>query len=352
MSLSGLNTHWRMRWFHTAVILIIIYLVLWAFSSLAGILVPGFLIAFLLKPIVDRFEAKGWSRPISAIVALFSVTIVIVAAGFLLLPNLVEQFAGLQERKGELLIIAKDQMHNLREFSIRYIPEDKVTEFQKEGQKWVENNLGALLTYLPAIAGFLFSWISNFMFALVVAFLLLEDSTRLTRFFLGLVPNRYFELVLRLQNQLGEQLGGYLRGQSMDCLANGILYAIGLSIMGVPAGVAAGLIAGLFNAIPYAGPVIGMALCFLVDLSNPGSNLVWWAIPLMFIVVQVLDNIAIYPLTVGKSLKLSPLAVILAILFGGKAAGVLGILLAVPLLAMALSSFTIFHRSLKAYRIL
>jgi len=155
-----------------------------------------------------------------------------------------------------------------------------------------------------------------------------------------------------MMHQIGVQLGGYLRGQAMDCLINGALYVLGLSLLGVKGAVLIGIFAGLMNAVPYVGPIVGAIPGMISLMMDPTASMPWWSVAVLFAAVHLVDNAVIYPMTVGKSLNLPPFAVILGILFGGTIAGIPGMFLTVPLLGIIKQTFTILHSSLKSYRII
>jgi predicted PurR-regulated permease PerM len=126
------------------------------------------------------------------------------------------------------------------------------------------------------------------------------------------------------------QLGGYLRGQFLDAMIIGLLSIIALWILGVKYFVLIGIFAGLANMIPYVGPLAGMIMAASVVLLNDGSGEdIAWVIG-AFAIIQLIDNVLVQPLVLGKSVNLHPLVIIFAIITGGQFFGIIGMLVAIP----------------------
>jgi predicted PurR-regulated permease PerM len=168
---------------------------------------------------------------------------------------------------------------------------------------------------------------------------------------MNIIPNRYFEMTLRLLYRVQTQTSDYVRGQSLDSLANAVLISGALWILGVPYSLVIGCFAGLANAIPLVGPLVGglaaVLLCLLGATTTP-----WWLVAGVLFAIHMFDNLFIYPRTVGGSLDLPAWIVILGIAVGGQLAGVLGMLVAVPTIGLLRGFILELYASLKGYRIL
>src|SRR5215472_12526572 len=161
------------------------------------------------------------------------------------------------------------------------------------------------------------------------------DNGQIRRYFIGLVPNRYFELTLTLLDRLDNAIGKYLRGTLMECALVGLTLFLGLILLGVPLGVATalGLICGLVNAIPMLGTVIALVICLGAALIAenlepliPGldpNNLPLYVIILVGI-THVLDDVVFQPFVLGSAVSIHPLMVIVAIIGGSLIMGLWG----------------------------
>jgi predicted PurR-regulated permease PerM len=137
-----------------------------------------------------------------------------------------------------------------------------------------------------------------------------------------------------LVRDVGRTLGGYVRGQLKVSLILACLYSIGYAIAGVPFWLLLGFISGAVNVIPFVGSLIGVGLTAFATLLNNGTMWNYLGILITFVIVQGLEGFWITPRILGRRVGLSPLYVFLAVLIGGVMFGPVGVLLAVPVLAV------------------
>ena len=143
------------------------------------------------------------------------------------------------------------------------------------------------------------------------------DNGQIRRYFIGLVPNRYFELSLTLLDRLDKAIGKYLRGTALECLLVGLTFGLGLILLGIPVGIAVaiGVVSGLVNAIPFLGTVIGLVVGLgyaliaenikpLIPGLNP-NNLALYVLILVGI-AHVLDNVVFQPFVLGSAVNIHP----------------------------------------------
>lgn len=168
---------------------------------------------------------------------------------------------------------------------------------------------------------------------LIVYYLLLEGP-RLVAGVDGLVPPRHRDLARHLAREVHQRMGGYVRGQLAVALAMSLLQGVGFAVLGVPYAWLLGLVAGLSNAIPYSPYVTALP----VALVLAGLQGFTWGklagVALLFIGIQKAEAFYFTPVWVGRATKLHPLEVLLALLSFGSAFGVLGLVLAVPLMIL------------------
>ena len=189
------------------------------------------------------------------------------------------------------------------------------------------------------------------------------DNGQMRRYFVSLVPNRYFELSLTVLDMLDEAIGKYLRGTIMECSLVGGTLAIGLILLGIPMSVALaiGFVSGMANAIPFLGPAIGLVIALAYSLIAesitpliPGlssQDLALYVVALVGI-AHVLDNIVYQPIVLGNAVNLHPLVVIIAIIGGSELMGVWGMLLAIPTVVVVKTAVETLFRELNDYRII
>jgi predicted PurR-regulated permease PerM len=168
----------------------------------------------------------------------------------------------------------------------------------------------------------------------MITFLLLQDGPRFFYKVVQAVPNRYFELIHRLIKRIDEQLGSYIRGILVVAFCVGNVATVGLWLCGMKFFFIVGPTMGLLNIIPIFGPLIGMGMAAVAMVLQTGEVSSIVGPILVGIIAQVLDNVAFTPIAVSRSVDLHPLLVLLATLTGGELFGLVGLLLAVPAMAM------------------
>jgi predicted PurR-regulated permease PerM len=213
----------------------------------------------------------------------------------------------------------------------------------------------------PAAAGEGSSWEPWILAPLIFIFLGF-DNGQIRRYFIGLVPNRYFELSLTLLDRLDNAIGKYLRGTLMECALVGLTLCLGLVLLGTPVGIAVtiGLVCGLVNAIPMLGTIIALVICLSYALIAenlepliPGldsKNLPFYVMILVGI-TRVLDDVVFQPFVLGSAVSIHPLVVIVAIIGGSLIMGLWGMLFAIPTVVVVKTAVETLFKELKDYRI-
>jgi hypothetical protein len=151
-----------------------------------------------------------------------------------------------------------------------------------------------------------------------------------------LVPRRFIETYTRISGNMDEVLGEFLRGQLMVMMIMGLVYGLGLMLVGLDSGFAIGMIAGILVFIPYLGAFTGLLLATVAALLQYGSwqgLLMVWAV---FGVGQFLESFFITPKIVGDRIGLSPFWVIFSLMAFGQLMGFVGMLAGLPLAAVTL----------------
>lgn len=201
------------------------------------------------------------------------------------------------------------------------------------------------------------------MLAPIIFLFLGFDNGQMRRYFIGLVPNRYFELSLTVMDMLDDAIGRYLRGTLAECALVGLTLTLGFFLLGIPFGIAVaiGVISGLVNAIPFLGTIIGLIIGLGYALIAEGvsplipglnsSDLALYVL-LLVILAHILDNVVFQPFVLGHAVNLHPLVVVIAILGGSLLMGLWGMLFAIPAVVVLKTAVETLLRELKAYRII
>jgi predicted PurR-regulated permease PerM len=189
------------------------------------------------------------------------------------------------------------------------------------------------------------------------------DNGQIRRFFISLIPNRYFELSLTVLDRLDDAIGRYLRGTLMECFLVGLTLTLGLILLGIPLGIAVaiGVVSGLLNAIPFLGAVIALVIgvCYALIAENvrpliPGLNpndLALYVV-ILVVLVHILDDVVFQPFVLGSAVNIHPLVVVIAIIGGSLIMGLWGMLFAIPTVVVIKTAVATFFKELKDYRII
>ncbi len=205
----------------------------------------------------------------------------------------------------------------------------------------------------PGLIGQLLSGLTFIIIVPLVLFFFLAEGKRIKHGVIELVPNRYFELVLNLLYRIDLQLGGYMRGMVLSVMIVSLLSITLLYIIGIEQFLVIGLLAGLANVIPYLGPLIGIIAGVIAAVLQYSalSVAVVFPVVVVFLIVQVIDNVFVAPVVVARSVNLHPLIVIFAVLAGSELFGAVGMLLAVPATAVIKVSVQTIYEALQSYSV-
>jgi predicted PurR-regulated permease PerM len=159
-------------------------------------------------------------------------------------------------------------------------------------------------------------------------FMLLEGPDWMNRIY-GVLPAKQEPRWRRIGHDVYRTVGGYVTGNLLISLIAGVASGLVIWIAGVPFAVALGLLVALLDLIPLAGATIAAVLVVLVAIASKGATAAI-IIGVFFVIYQQLENHVIQPVVYGRTVQLSPLAVLVSVLIGAQIAGVLGALAAIP----------------------
>jgi len=170
--------------------------------------------------------------------------------------------------------------------------------------------------------------------ALFLVFFFLRDSDRVTGLLRSLVPRGAADSVEVMARRAFEAVEGFMRGTTIIALIDAICITVGLLILGVPGAIGLGALVFVGAYVPYLGAFLSGAVAILVALADCGFVIALWALGVV-VAVQLLEGHVLQPVIQSRTVQMHPAAVLLAITAGASVAGILGMLLAVPLTAAA-----------------
>lgn len=336
-------------------LLLIAIIVLALLIILGPVLQPFYIaaiIAYLSNPLVDRLQK--WRIPrILGVVIVFCVMIsLLVILGFIFIPLITEQINLLINK---LPLFFNWLQHialpwiNLKLGNSMQLNMQNLNVAVMEGIRNHQDIVGKILTTITSSSFTLIAILFQLMLIPVVTFYLLRDWNTLLNNFRRILPRKIEPTVTVLARRYNNVLRAFLRGQLLVMLILGVIYFLGLWIIGLQFALLIGMIAGLLSIVPYLGFITGL-VCALIAAYyqfHTLSSLV--SVLVVFISGQCIESMLLTPLLVGDSIGLHPVAVIFAVLTGGYFFGFIGALIALPVAAaiMVLMRFglTKYYRS-------
>ncbi|RIV18897.1 AI-2E family transporter [Alicyclobacillaceae bacterium I2511] len=314
-------------------------------SLIYVVLIPflvSLVITYLLQPVVQMLVHRRVPRGIAILIIYFTFVVGALIAILQAIPVVSFQVTQLTQHLPSLIAQADGWMTALTAHK-RYLPDAL--------RLGVESALSQLEHNAASYVANLFSMLSNTVSAIFVAFVIpfvafymLKDARVMGRAVVRLFPVKYRVEVKKILSGIDETLGSYVRGQLLVMLSVGILTYAGFLIIRMPYAFLLSLFLGMMDIIPYLGPFIGAAPAVILAFSV-GPQMVLKVL-LVNVIVQQLEGNLLSPAIMGKTLHLHPLAIVASVLIGGEMGGILGMVCAVPLLAVVKVTWT----SISQYR--
>ena len=315
----------------------------WSIWILAPVLVPfafAAILGWLGDPMVDRLQARGIGRHTAVILVFSAIVLVLVIALLLLIPLLEQQISTLIDSIpryrdwffGTVVPWLESRVH----FQLHtWLDMDHLLALLRDHWQSAGGVAAVVLGYVSSSSFTVIGWLVNIVLLPVLTFFFLRDWDLIVGRVGSLVPRDHYQTVRRLALESNAVLGGFLRGQLMVMLILGIIYGIGLWIVGLDLGILIGLIGGVLTFVPYLGPASIIVLGGLAALVQFGDWQHLVGVAVVFSIGQTVESYWLTPKLVGDRIGLHPMAVIFAVMAGGALFGFLGMLLALPVAAVA-----------------
>jgi predicted PurR-regulated permease PerM len=286
-------------------------------------------VVYLLNPLVSLLNRRGLRRGFAvAVIYLAFVAVVGVGLSFLI-PVISHQITAFIDK---LPNYVEDATQAINRFAARRHSNFRIHLTTKQIQDYIVNNRGAIVGVLGGVKSFAFGLIHvliTVVIGTVLSVYILLDLPKIQASIRSMMPERRRDEIIGLAEKIGGALGGFFRGQLLVALFVGIASAIGLTLVKIPFAAVVGLIAGVFNLVPLIGPFIGAIPAVILGLlSGDPIRALWGALVLLG--VQQIDNHIISPNVMGRTVKLHPITVMLALLAAGTLFGLFGMLLIIP----------------------
>jgi predicted PurR-regulated permease PerM len=318
--------------------LIVVIAIFWLLKPILLPFVAGLAIAYFLNPVVDALARRGVARWLSALWVLAGFALAIGLLSLLILPLLQDQIGGLINSIPGYIEKARTHLIPwLENWLARFSPDDVQKMRAAAGQYAgnVANLAGKALQDIVTSGLAVIDILALLIITPVVAFYMMRDWPKLTGAVDSALPRRYYDLIHTQLAEIDRTLSGFVRGQALVCLCLGFFYGIGLTATGMPYSAAIGVTAGILSFIPYVGTTfawissISLSLVQFDDLSRVGYVIA------VLVLGHVMEAYILTPRLVGKRVGLHPVWILFALITGARLMGFAGVLIAVPVAAVA-----------------
>lgn len=324
---------------------------LWIVYKLTAILlliVLSIFFAYLVAPLVEfvhrPFRLGGRERTLPRGIAIGIVYLVIFfAVGlaiYLLVPRLGSQFPEFAEQARVYSKKVGGSIQNLNEYlRQRNVPQNVIDVINSNVPKIAERVAESVSVVATSVVGWAVAFVPWLVLIPIFSFFLLKDAESFRRSALQMLPRgRWRWRGDEFFQDVNSTLAAYVRAQLIASLLVGVICGIGFAILGLPNAFVLGVIAGVLEFVPLVGPLLVALIAIVLALLNASLGTVL-LVALFLGVLRIVQDYVIYPRLIGHGIHLHPIAVILAILCGEKLAGVAGIFLAIPVIALLTVSY-------------
>lgn len=338
MNIFRLQSHTVRRAARVCVPVVASVFILWLargiLKEVFGMIIGAAIFCFLAEPLAGLFE-KRLNRNLSVLCAFASFVLLIAAFLLLLFPAIVSEGSQLVQTLPRSVSLIRTWVTQGRQLLTNQLP-----EIQLPAPSLSSEQLPALAAGTFKFAGSVADAFYRLSLMVVLSYFFLCDKERLLILLELLIPRSMRSTAVRMGNAVCRELRTYLRSQSIIAAVVGTLTAVGMSIVGLDFAIILGIIVGLLNMIPYFGPLIGAIPAVMTALSD-GLQAVAMTIAILWLVQQI-DNTLISPRVMSSQTGISPAIVLLSIFIGSGLGGILGMLLAMPVVMSFRTVFRVF----------
>jgi predicted PurR-regulated permease PerM len=300
--------------------------------TIANVLLIPFMVAgffyYLMRPLVRYLVQRNVHRIVSILILYVILAGITILFFHVVWPPLQKQTISIIENTPQLVAGLQTQLGDLSKNSVLSPFLANQSEWTAKLSQYVDQSLSAVTSYVSQIFSFLTSFIiivSTFPFIL---YYLLKEGEKVPIALQKMIPRRYLKDGDMIIKEIDRALSGFIIGRVMIASILGVMFFVGFLIVGLPYALLLSVISFVLNMIPYIGPILGAIPCIIVGFTISPSMALW-----VFIVVmaaQQIEGSFLSPHIYGRALEIHPLTTILLLLVAGDLAGILGVILAIP----------------------
>ena len=295
-------------------------------------LLTGIILALVVLPLSRKMERAGMGRGITSFLSTF--LIFLFSLGFMWLISF--QVKSFIDDWPEIQETMKPKVEQLRSFVMEQTPlTEEDLGISDEGEEF--SFIGAVSDKSSKALGFFsqtIGFFGTYLLVFIYIFFLLNYRDKFKKFIVLLFPDEKKKEIKKVVDKSGTVVQEYLVGTLLLMLFLAIGYSIGLGLTGIDNFILVSIIAAFLTLIPVVGNIIGFSLALILGYLTTGETSVLIGIIITFSVAQMLENYVLQPFIIGDKVNLHPFFVILAVILGGATWGIIGMILAIPVMAI------------------
>jgi predicted PurR-regulated permease PerM len=305
---------------------------------LSGLMIPialAALLAYFLNPIVVWIQGFGIRRTVSVTALFTGFVLLVVLLATVVAPRFRAEILALWSNLPGLAHTLEVGIDGLQQEMVKAYPQtERFLPKEPRQEGWllglIEERLGnasEMLVHAGLIA---------FIVALtpIFAFFFLRDGGAIVAYLIDRMRPVHIETTVAVWCEIDRIIGRYLRGLALDALVIGALATLGLWLVGAPYPWLVGAFTALVNPLPYLGTILSVGVATIVAIANglPFGRIGW--IVAVFVVIRILDDLVVAAVTIGGSVHMHPMLVLVSILVGEHTLGLVGMVAAVPVVTV------------------
>lgn len=306
------------------IVTIVALMFLWAVRDVIAVIFTALILAALINPIAQWAARHKIPKGIAVLVFYLLVFGGLALAIILVIPQVLEQIVKLASTVGGSWQVLSNGVDWLKQFSDQY----GLSQNLQAGVDSLQTQITAMVAGLFTTVGVFFGGIAGLAVVLVLTFYMVVEEEEAFQWFKNFLPEDYQKLSTRVLTEVQSKFGSWLLGQLVLCFIVGIIYYIGLSIMGVEGALVLAILGGFTEFIPYLGPILGGIPAVIVATAQ--SPMLGLLTLILYVLVQQLENHVLVPKVMQKAVGINPVISIVALLVGAQLFGITGAILAIP----------------------
>lgn len=326
------------RWFFASVAMLASIALTWILLRLLSrvvtaitVLLVGATLAYLLAPVADRLEMWVRKRWLAVLILMFVLAVVLFLSLVLIMGPLIADLLALVEHVPDYVQQVEAWLHRVNEWLASRGIGTEVEQALTDVLESARSNAPEIVVGAVSVLAKIGTGITEMVLSIVVATYLLLEGRGIGRRIYRLLPPASRHRFKEFELVVAQTVGGYVRGQLLLGLIIGLVAGVGMAFLGLPYPVFLGVVAGVFELVPNVGAVLGaLPAVFIAAFESLPKMLV---VAGYFFIIQQIESLVLVPRITQKTVGLHPVVALLALVAGFEVAGIVGALLAVPVVA-------------------